>query len=208
MVWQTMSHYAKISNILNEIQLNFKQPISSQYQEIDDQIKIESMCVCVSLCINFCFIPIKKFDIFVHINGKMEEWAQKLAHIVQFADSTHCPYMWCIHTFHFSHYIFAESMNFVLFFVDSVWLLRLWCIVQACVRVLVTTDVFLVCVRICDIKWLTCFASFHRVLHHAAKISILVFFSRSFPASIDSDLELERNDRYMNRIFLTQTLWT
>lgn len=44
-----MSNYAEISHILNEIQLNLKQPISSQYQEIDDQIKIECMFVFFSI---------------------------------------------------------------------------------------------------------------------------------------------------------------
>ena len=35
-----MSNYAELSHILNEFQLNLKRPISSQYQEIDDQIKM------------------------------------------------------------------------------------------------------------------------------------------------------------------------
>lgn len=153
----------------------------------------------------FCFIPVINLIYSCSYKKKKKngEMSTKThTHILQFADSTRCQYMY-IHTFQFSHYIFAKSMNFVLFF--AVQFGALLCFIVRSGHSL----------RMCDNKWLTCFAHlsarFHRAFHHAKLngVSTSVLFSFFFSA-IDSDLELERICLMVAFFldFLTQQLWT
>lgn len=134
-----MSNYAWLSPHIKWISIEFRtsRPISRQYQEIDDQIKIP--------LVFFSSIHNAKteFDLFFCYTAQIwrnERSHKLLAHIWMsfYADSNDV----CIHTFRFSHYIFAESMNFLCY---SVCLARLlWYDCSCCYAHWVT--------------WVTCFA--------------------------------------------------
>lgn len=114
-----MSNYAWISHILNEFQLNFERV--GPYR-----VNTKKSMTRLKYCFFFSFGRAKnEFDLFYAVEyGEMSavinySYTFKMSF---YADSNDV----CIHTFHFSHYIFAESMNFVLFCVlgssSSVWL--------------------------------------------------------------------------------------
>lgn len=162
-----MSNYAGISYILNEFQLNFERvgPYRVNTKKSMTRLKIEFKFCCCRCCscnkIWYIFVMEKSAQAYKYTNR--HTYTNIICNIIC-ADSRRSNV--CIHTFHFSHYLFAESMKILCY---SVCLVRLlWFIVRCfALEFWVTLN-----------DWLICISS-HKC------------FSLSLSLPIGSDLELE-----------------